>query len=107
MRSWDDNCGWTKLRIFELEGYGTILYIDADCLVAKDVGHLLRIDETKSSDGDDFGGNGETPPRSERATGLLADAPDIFPPDKFNASVMVRPPNHPLQLLSKVLGNAV
>lgn len=67
VQAWDHNCGWTKLRLFELTSYDTILYIDADCLVVKDVGHLLDI------------GVSNTNP------GLLAAAPDIFPPDKFNA----------------------
>ena len=76
VHSWDENCGWTKLRLFELDSYDTILYIDADCLVVKDVGHLLRIDEGL-----------------EKRVGLLAAVPDIFPPDKFNAGVMVLRPS--------------
>ena len=67
VQAWDDNCGWTKLRLFELSSYDTILYIDADCLVVKDVGRLLDIGVTHTNQG------------------LLAAAPDIFPPDKFNA----------------------
>ncbi|KAL7541456.1 hypothetical protein ACHAXR_010953 [Thalassiosira sp. AJA248-18] len=87
VRSWDENCGWTKLRLFELEGYDKILYIDADCLVVKDVGHLLRVDE---DDNGDDAGNDST---REKRVGLLAAAPDIFPPDKFNAGVMVIRPS--------------
>lgn len=77
VQQWDENCGWTKLRIFELESYDVILYIDADCLVVKDISSLLHIDK------------GETCKRY----GLLAAAPDIFPPDKFNAGVMVIRPS--------------
>ena len=84
MKAWDENCGWTKLRLFELESYDTILYIDADCLVVKDVGHLLNIDEPKT-------GTGDVMPTKRK--GLLAAAPDIFPPDKFNAGVMVLRPS--------------
>ncbi|KAL7516021.1 hypothetical protein ACHAWX_001082 [Stephanocyclus meneghinianus] len=85
VREWDENCGWTKLRIFELDSYDTILYIDADCLVVKDVSHLLDIDTTASKSDEST----ETPKRF----GLLAAAPDIFPPDKFNAGVMVIRPS--------------
>ncbi len=84
VKSWDENCGWTKLRLFELEGYDTVLYIDADCLVVKDVSHLLDIDA--------IGGKGNEGEGGE-TMGLLAAAPDIFPPDKFNAGVMVIRPS--------------
>jgi glycogenin glucosyltransferase len=77
VQQWDENCGWTKLRLFELESYDTVLYIDADCLVVKDVSHLLHVDSAKTS----------------KRVGLLAAAPDIFPPDKFNAGVMVIRPS--------------
>lgn len=39
------NPGWTKLRIFGLQQYETILYIDSDCLVLKDVSHLLDLNK--------------------------------------------------------------
>lgn len=82
VQMWDENCGWTKLRLFELESYDTILYVDADCLVLQDVSHLLHVDTTASRQ------------MSERKRlGLLAAAPDIFPPDKFNAGVMVIRPS--------------
>jgi len=84
VKSWDENCGWTKLRLFELEGYDTVLYIDADCLVVKDVSHLLNIDGIEGN-----GSEGE----GRKTMGLLAAAPDIFPPDKFNAGVMVIRPS--------------
>ena len=77
VQQWDENCGWTKLRLFELESYNTILYIDADCLVIKDVSHLLHVDDNETT----------------KRVGLLAAAPDIFPPDKFNAGVMVLRPS--------------
>jgi glycogenin glucosyltransferase len=69
--------GLTKLHIFQLEVYSTLLYIDADCLVVKDVSHLLEL--------------GKVHIESEA---LIAAAPDIFPPDKFNAGVMVVRPSH-------------
>eukprot|EP00571_Detonula_confervacea_P017654 CAMPEP_0172312300 /NCGR_PEP_ID=MMETSP1058-20130122/17115_1 /TAXON_ID=83371 /ORGANISM="Detonula confervacea, Strain CCMP 353" /LENGTH=441 /DNA_ID=CAMNT_0013025711 /DNA_START=1 /DNA_END=1326 /DNA_ORIENTATION=+ len=98
----NENCGWTKLRLFELESYDTILYIDADCLVMKDVSHLLHIDDpTISSNKGDHRGNGET---REKRVGLLAAAPDIFPPDKFNAGVMVIRPSKSVfeEMMSKL-----
>lgn len=39
------NPGWTKLRIFSLQQYETILYIDSDCLILKDVSHLLDLNK--------------------------------------------------------------
>ena len=83
VKSWDENCGWTKIRLFELDEYDTILYIDADCLVVKDVCHLLRIGEDDHEDRNNL----------NRRKGLVAAAPDIFPPDKFNAGVMVLRPS--------------
>eukprot|EP00956_Cyclotella_meneghiniana_P011764 scaffold16528_cov79-Cyclotella_meneghiniana.AAC.3 len=47
------------------------------CLVIKDVSHLLHIDDNETT----------------KRVGLLAAAPDIFPPDKFNAGVMVLRPS--------------
>ena len=41
----EHNPGWTKLRIFGLQQYETILYIDSDCLVLKDVSHLLDLNK--------------------------------------------------------------
>ncbi|KAL3764879.1 hypothetical protein ACHAWO_006727 [Cyclotella atomus] len=93
VQQWDENCGWTKLRLFELESYDTILYIDADCLVTKDVSHLLHVD---SSD-------------TIKRFGLLAAAPDIFPPDKFNAGVLVLRPSRSVfdDMLSRLPTNDV
>ena len=71
--SWDGSVGYTKLHIFNLDVYDQILYIDSDCLVKRDLRHLFRID-------------------SKDRKGLLAAASDIFPPDKFNAGVLlIRP----------------
>jgi len=85
VKEWDENCGWTKLRLFQLDGYDTILYIDADCLVLKDISHLLSL-----SEGDQ---TLPTTTHGNKRRGLLAAAPDIFPPDKFNAGVMVLRPS--------------
>lgn len=110
VKSWDENCGWTKLRLFELDCYDTILYIDADCLAVKDVGHLLYIDEsTKSSAGsDDDTGDATAGKLSEKRVGLLAAAPDIFPPDKFNAGVMVIRPSKTIfeEMMSRLPGSS-
>jgi alpha-N-acetylglucosamine transferase len=73
---------WTKLRLFELEGYDTILYVDSDCLILKDIGHLLHI-------GDPATPSEETVKR----VGLLAAAPDTSRPDKFDAGVMLLRPS--------------
>ena len=70
--------GLTKLQIFNLTQYHTIVYIDNDCLVTKDVSTYLL-------------GLGKVYVESES---LVAAAPDVFPPDHFNSGVMVIRPNH-------------
>mmetsp|Transcript_45652 Transcript_45652/g.108455 ORF Transcript_45652/g.108455 Transcript_45652/m.108455 type:complete len:279 (-) Transcript_45652:51-887(-) len=63
-----DNVGYTKLNLWRLTRWRTLVYIDADCVV-------------KGSMDDVF----------ERGVSFAA-APDTFPPDRFNAGVMlVRP----------------
>eukprot|EP00903_Cladosiphon_okamuranus_P017748 g16337.t1 len=72
--------GYTKLRLWGLTQYKRIVYIDADALVMEDLDELF-----------------------DREVDLAA-APDVFPPDKFNAGVMVVVPSlHVLDdMLSKV-----
>jgi len=111
------NCGYTKLHIFNLDVYDRILYIDSDCLVVKDVQHLLHLppstphhnandqkNDQHGSDSDNTNGDGTIPqqptnqPQTQKQQpmrdppGLIAAAPDLFPPDKFNAGVMVIAP---------------
>uniref|UniRef100_A0A7S3PP17 Hexosyltransferase n=1 Tax=Aplanochytrium stocchinoi TaxID=215587 RepID=A0A7S3PP17_9STRA len=62
------NCGFTKLRIWSLTQYDKIVYIDADCVVLSEISNLFTVD---------LGSIG------------FAAAPDIFPPDCFNAGVLV------------------
>jgi len=62
------NAGYTKLHIFNLTQYTKIVYIDADVLVLKNIDELFD------------------------RPGLSA-APDVFPPDKFNAGVLVVEPS--------------
>mmetsp|Transcript_10063 Transcript_10063/g.15519 ORF Transcript_10063/g.15519 Transcript_10063/m.15519 type:complete len:416 (+) Transcript_10063:108-1355(+) len=77
VKSWNNTpCGLTKLNIFKLTVYDTLLYLDADCLVVKDVSSLLHL--------------GKIYINSEA---LVAAAPDIFPPDKFHTGVLVVRPN--------------
>lgn len=76
VESWGLQGNLTKLHIFRLQVYDTILYIDADCLVVKDVSHLLDLGKVY-----------------EESDALIAAAPDIFPPDKFNAGVLVVRPS--------------
>lgn len=74
--SWQVQGALTKLHIFRLHVYDTILYLDADCLVTKDVSHLLELGKVYTE-----------------TEALVAAAPDIFPPDKFNAGVLVVRPS--------------
>jgi len=66
--SWD-NSEYTKLNIWNLTQFDKIVYIDADAMVLSTTDELFELDT-------DF-----------------AAAPDIFPPDKFNAGVLVIRPN--------------
>ena len=76
VKSWGIQGSLTKLHIFRLDVYDTILYVDADCLVIKEVSHLFDLGKVY-----------------EESDTLIAAAPDIFPPDKFNAGVMVVRPS--------------
>jgi len=64
-----ENAELTKLHIWNLTQYRKLVYLDADTLVMENIDELFTI------------------------TGSFAAAPDIFPPDKFNAAVMVIEPS--------------
>ncbi|CAM9780632.1 unnamed protein product [Discosporangium mesarthrocarpum] len=66
--SWAD-VGYTKLRVWTLTEYSRVVYIDADALVLENVDDLF-----------------------DRSVEFAA-APDVFPPDKFNAGVLVLVPS--------------
>ncbi|CAN0455495.1 unnamed protein product, partial [Ascophyllum nodosum] len=76
--SWAE-VGYTKLRIWGLTQYKRVVYIDADALVMDTVDELFdrKVD--------------------------FAAAPDVFPPDRFNAGVMVVAPSEDVlqDMLSK------
>ncbi|CAN0154486.1 unnamed protein product [Scytosiphon promiscuus] len=61
--------GYTKLLVWGLTQFKRVVYIDADALVMDDLDELFHREA-------DF-----------------AAAPDVFPPDKFNAGVMVVTPS--------------
>jgi glycogenin glucosyltransferase len=61
----------TKLHIWDLTTYEQVFYIDADCMV---IGNISNVFE-QCQDVD------------------FAAAPDVFPPDRFNAGVMVIKPS--------------
>lgn len=62
------NSGFTKLRLWQQDDFDKIVYIDADCVVLESVDELF-----------------------EHA--CPAFAPDVFPPDRFNAGVIVLQPS--------------
>lgn len=64
-----ENAEYTKLNIWSLVQYDFICYLDADCIV------LENIDEVFHRNTD------------------FAACPDIFPPDRFNAGVLLVRPN--------------
>jgi glycogenin glucosyltransferase len=87
-RTLDNHCpGLTKLRVFELQQYDTVIYVDADCLVLQDISDLLE--------------RGKVYVESEA---LIAAAPDVVPPDKFNSGVLVVRPNK--QVFENMMGQA-
>lgn len=67
--------GWTaeytKLNIWNLTNYNKIIYIDCDALVLDNIDDLFDITKDQS----------------------FSAVPDVFPPDKFNAGVLVIEPN--------------
>lgn len=62
------NAGFTKLRVWEQVDFEKIVYVDADCVV------LESIEELFERPGPAF-------------------CPDVFPPDRFNAGVIVLEPS--------------
>ena len=68
--------GLTKLRLFSLTAYTRLLYIDADCLALTKLDHLFHTPTSPSFP--------------------FAAAPDLFPPDRFNAGVLLVRPSLPL-----------
>ena len=85
-RTLDNHCpGWTKLAIFGLQQYETILYIDSDCLVLNDVSKLLELNKIYTV-----------------SEALVAAAPDILPSHHFNSGVMViRPSKEDLETMKR------
>eukprot|EP01083_Nonionella_stella_P191813 709667_1 len=72
VQNWID-VGFTKLRIWSLVQFDTALYIDADCVIVSDITHLFTDNPYKDV--------------------TFAAAPDVFPPDHFNAGVLLIKPN--------------
>ena len=74
------NSGYTKLNIWALCEFEKIVYIDADTVV------MANVDDLFARPGD------------------LCAAPDVFPPDRFNAGVLVIQPSMPVfeDMMSKI-----
>lgn len=68
------NSGFTKLHLWRLTRFAKLVYIDADCTVTTEAGGLEDLFERPGAP-------------------MPAAAPDVFPPDKFNAGVMVVEPD--------------
>jgi len=66
----------TLINVFGLCEYDTVVYIGVNCLVVKDVHDLLDLGKVYTI-----------------SDALIAAAPDIVPPDKFNCGVMVIRPD--------------
>ena len=67
-KCWADS-GYTKLQVWALDDFDVVLYVDVDAVVCENVDHLFEIDCD------------------------LAAAPDVFPPDRFNAGVLLLRPD--------------
>lgn len=80
VKSWME-VGLTKLRLWGLTRYDCVVYLDADCMIVENIDELFdrKVD--------------------------FAAAPDVFPPDRFNAGVMVVRPNAAVleDMLSKLV----
>ncbi|CAE8604628.1 unnamed protein product, partial [Polarella glacialis] len=61
------NSGFTKLQLWAQSDFAKLVYVDADCLVLEDIDELFHRPSP-------------------------AFSPDVFPPDKFNAGVIVLEP---------------
>ena len=70
MPSWFGSA-YTKLHIWTLVEYTKVFYIDADCMVMDSLDHIFKAYEDS-----DF-----------------AASPDVFPPDHFNAGVLLIKPS--------------
>ena len=66
--AWNQS-GYTKLNLWQLTQYSKLVYVDADCLVVASMNDLF-----------------------ERVVDFAA-APDTFPPDRFNAGVLLLRPS--------------
>jgi len=80
------NSGFTKLRIYQLAHIAKkVVYIDADCVVVESVKHLCELGNNEEWNG-------------------FAAAPDVFPPDKFNAGVLVFRPSENIfsEMMTKI-----
>lgn len=67
-----NRAGFSKLELWRQTQFDRIVYIDADCLVVGSIEKLLHVDLG------DYG---------------FAAAPDLIPPDRFNAGVLVLRPD--------------
>ena len=77
--------GLTKLHVWNMTDFQTVLYIDADAIVIEYCGELFaRGGALRRSAASPRAGSAA--PASAHA---FAAAPDIHPPDRFNAGVMV------------------
>ena len=70
MPSWFGSA-YTKLHIWTLVEYSQVFYIDADCMICEPLDHMFAA--YKQTD--------------------FAASPDVFPPDHFNAGVLLIKPS--------------
>ncbi len=71
-RCWD-NAQYSKLHIWNQTDFDIIVYIDADCIILECIEELFELTSNNCQ--------------------VFAASPDVFPPDKFNAGVLVITPS--------------
>jgi len=99
------NSGFTKLHVWNLTHFDKVVYLDADCLVLANIDEVCSewpcnvwrwlLAHTTSATCSWMLTSPPTTPCPQlflRPTSFAA-APDVFPPDRFNAGVLVVKPN--------------
>lgn len=98
--AWNQS-GYTKLNLWRLTDYSKLVYVDADCLVIeRSVCRIVRVHDI--FEWPHLAVLDSMDELFQRETDFAA-APDVFPPDRFNAGVMVLRPSLEVLKISSVL----
>ena len=98
VKGWKD-VGFTKLNIWNLVEYKRVVYVDADCLIVDETfeelieNNLFPDFNLKQRDNKEESCRLSKDGNPLEGSLFFAACPDIFPPDSFNAGVMIIEPN--------------